>query len=256
LKGSLQNFINFKLNQKSSCLKRRLAWRKKMLSYLLAIVVGLGSFSLYMAAFFFPEVYRRYDFVWSGVGMFYALVLWVCAGRITGGLLLGQIASVALLGWFGYQSLQLRREQTPIAQRTPLPASANSAWEVAQVTLQQLRASFRQSAERSPLAAQLERLMVQIEAVWQTVRSRIDALITTTLNPASIPKSENPDLGQAEFYAEWDDLEVDTTPDMETIETLAPQSSLEHPLDYSMRAGKNAGKNADKKSVSGEIPPL
>lgn len=92
-----------------------------MLAYVLALVVGLGSFGLYMAAFFFPEVHRKNDFIWSGIGLFYALVLWVCAGRITGGVLLGQTASVALLGWLGWQTLTLRRQITPIGQQTALP---------------------------------------------------------------------------------------------------------------------------------------
>jgi hypothetical protein len=93
----------------------------KMLAYVLALVVGLGSFAIYMAAFFFPEVHRKQDFIWSGVGLFYALVLWVCAGRITGGVLLGQMASVALLGWFGWQTLTLRRELIPSEQQTAIP---------------------------------------------------------------------------------------------------------------------------------------
>lgn len=93
-----------------------------MLAHILAIAVGLGSFAVYMAAFFFPEVHRKNDFFWSGVGFFYALILWVCAGRITGAVLLGQIASVALLGWFGLQTLYLRRVVTPISQKTPVPA--------------------------------------------------------------------------------------------------------------------------------------
>ena len=75
-----------------------------------------------MAAFFFPEVHRKSDFAWSGVGLFYALILWVCAGRITGAVLLGQIASVALLGWFAWQTLTLRRELTPVAGQTPIPS--------------------------------------------------------------------------------------------------------------------------------------
>jgi hypothetical protein len=95
-----------------------------MLAYILALAVGLGSFSIYMAAFFFPEVHRKSDFAWSGVGLFYALVLWACAGRITGGLLLGQMAGVALLGSFGWQTLVLRRQVTPVAQQTPIPAAA------------------------------------------------------------------------------------------------------------------------------------
>ncbi len=81
-----------------------------MLAYILAIAVGLGSFALCMGAFFFPKIHRELDFFWSGVGLFYALVLWVCAGRITGGVLLGQLSAVALLGWFGWQTLTLRQE--------------------------------------------------------------------------------------------------------------------------------------------------
>jgi len=95
-----------------------------MLAYLLALAVGLGSFALYMAAFFFPEVHRKHDLVWSGVGMFYALVLWVCAGQIRGGLLLGELAGVALLGWLGWQTMHLRRQVVPLDERTPLPDSA------------------------------------------------------------------------------------------------------------------------------------
>lgn len=94
-----------------------------MLAYLLALIVGSGSFALYMAAFFFPEIYRKNDLVWSGVGLFYALVLWVYAGRITGGVLLGQVASVALLGWLGWQTVMMRRQQTPTAQQTALPTT-------------------------------------------------------------------------------------------------------------------------------------
>ncbi|PSO83553.1 MAG: hypothetical protein BRC45_07635 [Cyanobacteria bacterium QS_5_48_63] len=81
-----------------------------MLAYILAIAVGLGSFALYITAFFFPELHRKSDFFWSGLGLFYALVLWVCAGRITGGVLLGQLAGVSLLGWLGWQTLTLRSE--------------------------------------------------------------------------------------------------------------------------------------------------
>ncbi|MBW3584845.1 MAG: hypothetical protein KY448_03105, partial [Cyanobacteria bacterium 0813] len=96
-----------------------------MLAYFLALAVGLGSFSIYMAAFFFPEVHRKSDFTWSGVGLFYALILWACAGRITGALLLGQIAGVAMLTWFAWETLSLRRLVTPVAEQTPIPQSVN-----------------------------------------------------------------------------------------------------------------------------------
>ncbi len=97
-----------------------------MLTKILALAVGLGSLALYLVAFFFPEVHRKNDFIWSGVGLFYALVLWFCAGRITGAVLLGQVASVALLGWFGWESLTLRRQLTPVAEQTKISTEKSS----------------------------------------------------------------------------------------------------------------------------------
>ncbi|MGC1247417.1 MAG: Ycf66 family protein [Spirulinaceae cyanobacterium] len=79
-----------------------------MLAYILAVAVSLGSLALYMAAFFFPKLHRKSDFYWSIPGLFYALILWVCAGQITGAVLLGQLAVVALLGWFTWQTVSLR----------------------------------------------------------------------------------------------------------------------------------------------------
>lgn len=94
-----------------------------MLAYFLAILVGIGSLTLYMSAFFFPEVHRRGDFIWSGIGLFYALILWLCAGRITGAVLLGETAGVSLLLWFGWQTLLLRRDLTPALEKTPVNSS-------------------------------------------------------------------------------------------------------------------------------------
>ena len=91
-----------------------------MLAKLLALAMGFGSFGLYMAAFFFPEVHRKQDFFWSGVGLFYGLILWFCAGQMTGALLLGQTASVALLAYLGWHMLILRRSRTPVNLQTPV----------------------------------------------------------------------------------------------------------------------------------------
>jgi hypothetical protein len=153
-----------------------------MLAYLLALAVGFGSFSLYLAAFFFPEVHRKYDLAWSGVGMFYALVLWVCAGRITGGVLLGQVASVSLIGWFGWQTLKLRRTQTPIDLQTQLPPEATSSSEVVQLTAKQLRQDLRQSANTSSLLANLNRFVDLVAALITAVQSWISAFVSTTLS--------------------------------------------------------------------------
>ncbi len=101
-----------------------------MLAYFLSVLVGTGSVGIYVAAFLFPEIYRKYDFIWSGLGLFYALVLWLEAHQLTGGLLIGQTASVVLLLWFGWQAIILRRQlfatNTPIASppvSSTIPAS-------------------------------------------------------------------------------------------------------------------------------------
>jgi hypothetical protein len=94
---------------------------ENMLAYILAVLVGTGSVGLYIAAFFFPEIHRKHDFIWSGVGFFYALTLWIYARQSVGGIVVGQTASVALVGWFAWQTLKLRRQLVPANQQTPLP---------------------------------------------------------------------------------------------------------------------------------------
>ena len=80
-----------------------------MLPYALAITVGLSSSVLFVTAFFLPDIHRQDDFFWSGIGLFYALVLWFCATSITGAVLLGQLAVVALLTAYFWQVLKLRK---------------------------------------------------------------------------------------------------------------------------------------------------
>ena len=80
-----------------------------MLPYALAIIVGLSSSVLFLTAFFLRDIHRQDDFFWSGVGLFYALVLWFCATSITGAVLLGQLAVVALLTAYFWQVIKLRK---------------------------------------------------------------------------------------------------------------------------------------------------
>jgi Ycf66 protein N-terminus len=99
-----------------------------MLAYILAVVVGTGSVGLYLAAFFLPAVHRKQDFIWSGVGLFYALFLWLYAHQVTGGILVGQTSSVVLLGWLTWQIFNLRRQVVePLSQQTPIPNSVNKS---------------------------------------------------------------------------------------------------------------------------------
>ncbi len=174
-----------------------------MLAYLLALAVGLGSFALYMAAFFFPEVHRKNDFIWSGVGLFYALVLWVCAGQIRGALLLGETAGVALLGWLAWQTLWLRRGLVPEESQTPLPED----WSVA-TFLDQARSQIDSLLAKTPIGPQLgsqtpDRTSATPTLEVQAVRPEPTAESATpasvTLEPEVVePESSKPEEMDAE----------------------------------------------------------
>lgn len=83
-----------------------------MLAYFLATVMAIISLILYLNAFISPKIHRQDDFLWSGLGLFYALTLWVCAGRITGAVLLGQLAIIAVAIAFMWENRQLRKNIT------------------------------------------------------------------------------------------------------------------------------------------------
>ena len=91
-----------------------------MLPYGLAIAVGLSSSILFLTAFFMPKIHRQDDFFWSGLGFFYALILWFCASQFTGTLLLGQLAVVALLISYSWQVIQLRKALVNPGERKKL----------------------------------------------------------------------------------------------------------------------------------------
>ncbi len=110
-----------------------------MLANVLAALLGIGSFIFYMAAFLYPEVHRRSDWVWSGLGLLYAANLWFGAEQVTPIVLLGQGISVILLAGLGWQTLSVRREKTPIHQQTPVVLTPEVVGAWAKSRLNQLR---------------------------------------------------------------------------------------------------------------------
>ncbi|NJM85477.1 MAG: hypothetical protein HC839_04940 [Leptolyngbyaceae cyanobacterium RM2_2_21] len=146
------------------------------MAHLLAIAVGLGSFAFYMVAFFYPEVHRKSDFIWSGVGLFYGLVLWFCAGRITGALMLGQMSSTALVLVLGWQTLSLRRSRTPVALQTPV--SSGDLRRQAQQVWQQLQKGFGAGSG-------IDSLVKTARSVFNRLQETLQKGITAATQPAS-----------------------------------------------------------------------
>jgi hypothetical protein len=177
-----------------------------MLAHLLAIAVGVGSVALYLAAFFFPEVHRKHDFFWSGVGCFYALVLWVDASQISATELLSHTAAIALVARFGWQTLTLRRKRTPRDLQTPL---TDQSWQTFGREITSLGATW---LRRTPLG----RLLPQ---------------------PGTQPSSPSPSLGgfRASSLKQVDYEFVDDLPShhgegaKESSEQASDQSQLQAP---------------------------
>lgn len=169
-----------------------------MLAYILAIAVGFGSFAVYMAAFFFPEVHRKEDFLWSGVGLFYALVLWVCASRITGGVLLGQLAGVSLLGWFGWETIALRRAIAQPEDRTALESSFMEAF---QKLFSQIIAPLQRKTQ--PKVLQTATIVTETEDIAQA--SEVEATVEAASTEIAVVETSK--------------LEEKLTPTPETVST-------------------------------------
>ena len=83
-----------------------------MLAYFLATIMAIISLVLFLNAFISPKTHRQDDFLWSALGLFYALILWICANRFTGAILLGQVAGVAITISFIWENRQLRKVVT------------------------------------------------------------------------------------------------------------------------------------------------
>ncbi|MEA5518994.1 Ycf66 family protein [Limnoraphis robusta] len=248
-----------------------------MLADILAIAVGLGSFAVYMAAFFFPEVHRKNDFFWSGVGFFYALILWLCAGRITGAVLLGQIASVALLIWFGGQTLYLRRAVTPASQQTPVPPKlqekVSSLFVVANdqpVTSAPMMPTLDQSpvalqTPPEPVETEPEKAPVPpeppvvLEEVLPSVSPEKIEVETTPISETKIeeekPATEEPEpaplsVSEIEFEDEIIEEKIETTPQPQTPSQTPPKPQRLSRVFRAITGLFNRSKNPPSPAVS------
>jgi Ycf66 protein N-terminus len=206
-----------------------------MLNDLLGWIVALGSLGLYLSRFFLPEVQRKNDAIWSGVGLFYALILWTNGDRIKGGLLLGQMASVALIVWLGWQALQQRRQLAAPQDQTSLPESVQSSWPFVKTGLDRLVSTIKDGSASSPEIAQgsgSEKKGFKIGGL--TLPFDLSALLATvkgssSQEAATIPKASSAD-GKDE---DWGDevvsepstpQEPELEPVEETVEAVATET--------------------------------
>ena len=190
-----------------------------MLAYFIALVVAFGSLAIYLSAFFFPEIHRQNDFIWSGVGLFYALVLWIFAPGITGELLLGHIASVALLVWFVAQTLSLRRQLAPEKHQTPLPSP------------ELIKISFQEQMSKFSVKEKFRQLSAFIGSVFSGAKGKLPQ----TVNQQPVIKTTQEILQtgttQATQPSKLPDESLNVTPAIVTQalseETFSPSPVLE-----------------------------
>jgi Ycf66 protein N-terminus len=180
-----------------------------MLNHLLAGIVGFGGLSLFLSGFFFPEVRRKPDFAWSGVALLYALVLWLEGDNTSGGALLGHIASVTLIVWFGWQTLQQRQQFAASEERTSIPGSLETLTPFLKAGWARMTAAYGETADwlqtqlgKGEASVPPESLRSQspqgddLEDAWNENISAV-----STSSPASVVAAETPEHPEPELSA-------------------------------------------------------
>jgi hypothetical protein len=224
-----------------------------MLAYFIALVVAFGSLAIYLSAFFFPEIHRQNDFIWSGVGLFYALVLWIFAPGITGGLLLGHIASVALLVWFVSQTLSLRRQLSPQEQQTPLPSP-----ELIKISFQEQMSKFSVKEKFRQLSAFIGSVFsgakgklpqtVNQQPVIKTTQEILQTGTTQATQPSKLP-DESLNVTPAIVTQGLSEETFSPSPDLEMVE-LAPAAAVIQPQEEQVIPTTEAPVTAEVQNLS------
>ena len=224
-----------------------------MLAYFIALVVAFGSLAIYLSAFFFPEIHRQNDFIWSGVGLFYALVLWIFAPGITGGLLLGHIASVALLVWFVSQTLSLRRQLAPEEQQTPLPSP-----ELIKISFQEKMSKFSVKEKFRQLSAFIGSVFsgakgklpqtVNQQPVIKTTQEILQTGTTQATQPSKLP-DESLNVTPAIVTQALSEETFSPSPVLEMVE-LAPTAPVIQPQEEQVIPTTEAPVTAETQNLS------
>ena len=223
-----------------------------MLTYVLALVVVVASLGLYSTTFVIPEVSRKNDLVWSGVGLFYGLVLWVCAGRITGGVLLGQMASVALMGWMGWQMVESRWNSVPEAER--VSAEKVTGWRSSLVELGRSDTAVKLKNQAQDVISKAQE---KVQDLGVTVETGTKSAVKTTSNAtdaaAELLKRADVPLTPEDFGNPPKAI-VDTTatkPSMKSFSTPVSTNLFSGLVDRAK--GLASGLNAPKKTAPKEV---
>jgi Ycf66 protein N-terminus len=212
-----------------------------MLTYVLALVVIIASVGLYSTTFVLPEVSRKNDLAWSGLGLFYGLVLWVCAERITGGVLLGQMASVGLMGWLGWQMVESRWNETPELQRVNADKVKG---------LRDTLTNLAQSETAIKLKTQAQGVISKAQGAVQDLGVPVetgDENLTTTAAP-NVVKPAEPPLTPEDF-GNPPKVEIDMTAAKPAMRSFS-KPAIENPLGglFDRAKGLATGLNAPKKN--------
>jgi hypothetical protein len=162
-----------------------------MLAYILAIAIGLSSLVLFAIAFFASTVHRKDDFLWSGVGLFYALVLWLCASQIRGAVLLGQTAATILVLSFGWQTLQLRRA-------IAYPEQQGAMFSLMTWTQDRLSFLFKQKEVSPPTPTPEETTETATETSIESSTEAPTETATEAVTPEPATSSEEPITAETE----------------------------------------------------------
>ena len=181
------------------------------------MLLGLGSLIFYVVAFVYPEVHRRSDAVWAGLGLVYAAVLWFSAEQMSPLVLLGQVLAVVLLLGLGWQTLTVRRQKTPIYQQTPilLTPEVVSGW--AKGKLNELRIA----PDETVRSVRLERRAVEGEA---PLSSRIDPRRRPAYDYEFVEDGVA-DVQQGELFAAFSDAGVAAVDEADEIAYDVPPSA-------------------------------